>query len=334
MSAAIVLLNLGTPNSPKVGDIKKYLRQFLTDYRVVDLPWLIRQVLVNFFIIPFRKKQSAAAYLNIWSIHGSPLLMHSNNLRAQVQNILGNKAQVFVAMRYGKPDVREVIDQIYLGGFSEIIILPMFPQYSSAATGSAIEYATSYLNKFYTIPSFKIISYFYAHSSYIEAIARLIEDHAGEYEHILFSFHGLPQRQIMKSCNKELMCDKSCKNMDCYQAQCYATTNLVTKKLNIPTNRFSIAFQSRLGKIPWLQPYLLEHLAMLIDKGVTNITIICPGFTVDCLETIEEIGIQAKEYWYSIGGKGFKLVPCLNDNAFWATAILDIVGLSHLKKIF
>lgn len=330
MKRGLLLVNLGTPKNTDISSVRSYLRQFLTDKRVIDLPSLIRYVLVHVFILPFRSKQSARAYQSIWTKQGSPLLFHSQNLMKQVQNAAGSNHEIALGMRYGEPSIMAALNQ--LKDCESITILPLYPQYSSAASGSAIEEVFRILSSWDLIPSITVIRDFFQHPTYIKAQAQIIKKHFDEQSYILFSYHGIPERQITKSSCK-LICIKPCPTSrenikECYRAHCYQSSQLLAKELGLSDNNYSTAFQSRLGKTPWIKPYTDEVLAELIAKGIKRLTIVCPSFVTDCLETLEEIGIRARQQWITLGGKELMIIPSMNTDPIWVNAIIE---MSHMR---
>lgn len=324
----ILLINLGTPDKPDKKSVRRYLREFLNDPRVIDLPFVARWLLLHLIILPFRPKQSAAAYQKIWTDLGSPLLVHGNELKNALALKLGENYEVDLGMRYGNPSIEAAFHK--LKNCYEIIILPLFPQYSSAATGSAIEESIKLIAKKWNIPQITIINSFYNHPEFISTYAEIIKENT-ENNFILFSYHGLPERHINKSqCNAK--CDRinSCPKIDennifCYRAQCYTTSDLLAKSLNLKKNQYKTSFQSRLGRTPWIKPYTDLILSELIHQGVRNLSVVCPSFIADCLETIEEMGIRAREDWQALGGDNFKLIPCLNSHPSWVTAVTKLI---------
>lgn len=332
MTIGLLLINLGTPNSTAVADVRRYLREFLTDKRVIDIPAPLRYFLVYGLIVPFRAKKSAHAYNQIWTEQGSPLLFHSQNLVSQLQKTIGTEYKIVLGMRYGKPSITSAINE--LKECERIIILPLYPQYSSAATGSSMEEVMRVLASQEVIPSVNIIRDFYQHPAYISAQAGIIKSYLNAESHLLFSYHGIPERQIQKSgCNN--VCSEICPpiseiNQGCYKAQCYQTSRLLAAELKLAPEQYSTAFQSRLGKTPWIKPYTDEVLDELAANGIKNLIISCPSFVADCLETLEEIGMRAQEQWLELGGEQFTMVPCLNDDSQWIKAILNI---THAVKM-
>ncbi|RUR20070.1 ferrochelatase [Legionella sp. km535] len=327
MKQGLLLINLGTPDSTDVSAVKTYLSEFLTDKRVIDLPVLLRYVLVYLIILPFRAKKSAHAYQSIWTEQGSPLLIHNQQIANQLQLKLGADFKVVLGMRYGSPSILNALNQ--LKECESITILPLYPQYSSAATGSSIEEVMRLLAKQEVIPSITIIRDFFQHPSYINAQTKVISHHMDEDDFLLFSYHGIPERQVQKSGCKTV-CQEACPtvssiNQGCYKAQCHETSRLLASALNLTENQYTTSFQSRLGKTPWIKPYTDELLSELIAKGIKNLAVVCPSFVTDCLETLEEMGIRTREQWLKLGGKKFTLIPCMNDDPDWISAIIELI---------
>lgn len=328
MRRGLLLINLGTPKSTKLSDVRSYLRVFLTDKRVIDLPALLRYILVYIFILPLRAKRSARAYQAIWTKQGSPLLYHSNNLVTKMQEALGSEYQVVLGMRYGEPSIRSALEQ--LKDCESITILPLYPQYSSAANGSSIEEVMRIIATWDIIPSTQIIRDFFQNSAYIKAQAELIKAYRPQQEHVLFSYHGIPERQITKNkcpsvCDECPVLTESISG--CYKAQCHQSSRLLAKELHLDEQHYSTAFQSRLGRTPWIKPYTDEVLIQLATKGIKRLVIVCPSFVADCLETLEEMGIRANKQWRALGGEELIVVPCLNDKPLWVHAITEIIQI-------
>ena len=302
MTTGFLLINLGTPNSPSVKDVRAYLKEFLSDPYVIDINPIARYILLNVIILPTRPKKSAHAYQKIWTAEGSPLLINSHALAESAQTLLGNDYKVALGMRYGNPSIESAIEQ--LKGCDRLKVLPLFPQYSLATTETAIQRALKFAKKYWASEKINIIREFYQHLHFIKAQAQLIETALKDQsvEKIIFSYHGLPERQI-----------KNLAPEDCYKAQCYATTELLVEKLNLTIPHIT-SFQSRLGRTPWIKPYTDEVLIELAQQGIKNIAIVCPSFICDCLETLEEISIRAREQWAALGGGTFIVVPCVNQS--------------------
>jgi protoporphyrin/coproporphyrin ferrochelatase len=332
-NVGVLLINLGTPDDTEISSIRRYLREFLLDPRVIDLPAFFRYLLVYGAILPFRPFKTAKAYEKIWQANGSPLRTHTQDLSAKVGKCLGGNYRVKAAMRYGNPSIASALKE--LSDCKEIIVLPLFPQYSSAATGSAIAKTFIELSKQWNLPAVKVIDQFYSRQEFTSPLAELIKPYISDPEtYLLFSYHGLPERHLDKShckspCERRDACPLiSNENYFCYRAQCYETSRLVAKKLLLNSDRHTSAFQSRLGKIPWIKPYTDEVFPRLYANGIKKLVVACPAFTADCLETLEEIGIQAKEQWLALGGKSFELVPCLNSHDSWVQGVANFVKQS------
>lgn len=334
-SIGVLLLNLGTPDDPSVPAVRRYLREFLSDPRVVDLPAVARWVLLNLFILPFRPRRSAAAYQKIWTEHGSPLMVNSELLRGAVKNTLGSNYHVALGMRYGSPSIESAIEALKKQCCEYLIVLPLFPQYSSAATGSVLEKTMEVIRNHWNIPKLILCNDFYDHPGFIAAQAIAIQEHLADFrpDHIIFSYHGLPEHHITKSecaahtCTRREACPGvENHNRYCYRAQCFATSNLLAKALNLSSDQFSVSFQSRLGRTPWIKPYTDFVLPELVERNFNNIAVVCPSFAADCLETLEEMGIRAREQWQRLGGKRFELIPCLNAHPKWVKVVAEMIG--------
>lgn len=328
---AVLLINLGTPDRCDAPSIRRYLRQFLNDKRVIDLPWYIRWPLVNLLIIPFRLKKTMHAYQQVWTATGSPLLTNSQRIQQALSTKLGSGYQVELAMRYGNPSIELALAKMQ--NCDEMMILPLFPQYSSAATGSAIEECLSHISQRWNIHELHIKRDFYCQPKFIRAYAEIIKQHLinKDIDLIIFSYHGLPDRHITKSdCNAN--CDRinACPvitdaNRFCYRAQCYAASRLIAVELGLTAEQYRVSFQSRLGKTPWIKPYTDELLPALISKGIKNIAMVSPSFVADCLETLEEINIRTRQQWTALGGSDFIFIPCVNDHSVWIDALVEMV---------
>lgn len=328
---AVLLINLGTPDELSAKAVRRYLREFLHDPRVIDLPIYLRWPLVNLFIVPFRYKKTTEAYSKIWETEGSPLLKHTKNIAEHLAEEIGDKYQVEFAMRYGKPSIKDTLKRFK--HCKKLIVVPLFPQYSSAANGSAIEKLFLELKQSWNVPDIKIIHEFYHHPDFIKAYAENISNALREkcIDLVLFSYHGLPERHINKSdcvsaCDRENECPAiELKNHYCYRAQCYATTELIAKELNLPKHKYAVSFQSRLGRTPWIKPYTDILLADLAKKGHRNIAIVCPSFIADCLETLEEVNIRARDLWQELGGNEFTFIPCVNNSRAFIQSLTTLL---------
>lgn len=332
----ILLVNLGTPDSPSNGDVLKYLNEFLTDGRVIDYPWLPRQLLVRGIIVPARYKNSAKTYMEIWDKdRGSPLLYHLQDLTEKVSAALDSeKYMVEYAMRYQNPSLESVLEKFRLLQVDKIVVLPLFPQYSSACNGSVIQKVQEITSKWLTIPDLNYIHHFYDNEKFIDAfVAQGHKHNFDDYDHVLFSYHGLPARHLKngditgKHClQKNDCCAKITEiNQHCYKAQCYETTRLITEKLNLQKDKFTVTFQSRLGKEVWLEPYTVAVISELAKAGKKKLLIFSPAFVADCLETLYEIRTEYLELFKEHGGESITLVESLNSEDKWVEAVVDLV---------
>ena len=333
MKTGILLVNLGTPDSPSTKDVRKYLREFLMDRRVIDIPVFSRWLLVNLVIAPFRSPRSAKLYSKIWRTDGvSPLLYYSLRQKEALQQLLGNEYQVELAMRYQSPSIESALGKFRKPHFKKIKIFPLFPQYASASTGSVVEKVMTIISKWQVIPEIEIIGSFCNDENFIKAFAECGKkfNHAA-YDHVLFSFHGLPERQIKKAdsndhCLKENCCSSlNEKNAFCYRAQCHSTARLIAEELNIPEEKYAICFQSRLGKNPWIKPYSDVVIAERAKAGDKKLLIFAPAFVSDCLETLYEIRIEYDELFKKYGGEKVDMIESLNDSPLWIDAMKRIL---------
>ncbi|GAA0892295.1 ferrochelatase [Fulvivirga kasyanovii] len=327
----VLLINLGTPDSPSVGNVRSYLSQFLNDPRVIDIPWLLRKMLVNLIIVPFRAPKSAKIYKELWTDQGSPLLYYSEKVQKMLDKELGDDYSVHLAMRYKNPSIPSVLEEMKKRNYQKIVVVTMFPQYASASTGSALEAVMDEIKKWWVIPDVKFISQYYDHPLFIEAIL----DRAGkynldDYDHILFSYHGLPVRQVDKVYDSGVCEGHDCEsaiteeNQYCYKATCFATTRLLAEKLGIDESRYTVCFQSRLDK-NWLEPFSDKVVEQKAKEGAKKLLVFSPAFTADCLETIIEIGDEYQEIFEEHGGEKVQLVESLNDHPLWVECLKDLV---------
>lgn len=328
----VLLLNLGTPDNCDNQSVYRYLTEFLMDPRVIDLPAWMRFILIKMVIIPFRYQKTVKAYKQIWTDKGSPLLLHSVAIKEAVAKQLGETYQVELAMRYGRPDLQTALD--VLNTCQSIRMVPLFPQYSSAATGSAIEYFLKKIGRQWNIPSIQIKHEFYNHPGFIAAIVDRIKENVNQHtiDLFIFSFHGLPERHIDKSvchaaCDRMGPCPEINKsNQYCYRAQCYKTAQLIAEQLKLESNNFLVVFQSRLGRTPWIKPYIDLALKDLVVRGIKKIAVVCPSFVADCLETLEEINIRMRQQWYLLNGETFIFIPCINDHPLWIQSLCEMIA--------
>lgn len=330
-TTGVLLINLGTPDSPAVSDVRSYLSQFLNDPRVIDIPWLLRKILVNLIIVPFRAPKSAKIYKKLWTDKGSPLLFYSNRVKDLLQKELGSAYEVHLAMRYKNPSLPDVLKEIQKKNYKKLVVLPMFPHYASASTGSAVEEVLQIVRSWWVIPDVKIISQYYDHPLFIDGfVDRGKKYDFSQFDQVLFSYHGLPERQVDKAhpsgrCSDH-QCDKELteENRFCYKATCYATTRLLASRLGIPTEKYTVCFQSRLDK-KWLTPFSDEVVKQCAQKGMKRLLVFSPAFTADCLETIIEIGDEYQEIFHQNGGDKVQLVESLNDHPTWIACLKDLV---------
>lgn len=329
----ILLVNLGTPDAPSRGAVYRYLKQFLLDPRVIDYPWLPRNLLVRGIIAPFRSGSSAKLYKQLWTEEGSPLKVYGEQVRDMVQEQMGADFAVELAMRYQSPSIEYGIDNLMAKQVTDIIVFPMFPQYASATTGSVHDEVMRILRKKQVIPNVKLINSYHD----LDAMIDIFVDNARQfdldsYDHIIFSYHGLPQRQLRKAddCNHCLQSADCCqsissKNQFCYSAQCHGTTQAIVAKLGLSSERYTTAFQSRLGPEAWAQPYTSKIIEAQAEKGAKRLLVFSPAFVADCLETIIEIGYEYQEEFEEMGGEKVDLVPSLNADPRWVDAIVGML---------
>ena len=327
----IVLVNLGSPDSTEVKDVRRYLNEFLMDGRVIDMPYILRTLLVRGIIVPFRAPKSAEAYRSIWWKEGSPLIVLSKQLQATVQQNFTEPVEI--AMRYGNPSPKEAYDKLMqqVPGLEEVIMLPLYPHYAMSSYETAVVYMEE-IHKKYKYP-FKLttIEPYYNNADYINALAESIKQYLqNDFDRLLFSYHGVPERHIYKGdvtgnhCLKVRDCChvNSPAHDKCYRHQTFVTTELTTAALNLPKEKVEQSFQSRLGRDPWLTPYTAKRLEELPKEGVKKLLVACPAFVSDCLETLEEIAEEGKEIFLHAGGESFTMIPCLNTHPLWVNAVV------------
>jgi ferrochelatase len=327
----VLLINLGTPDSPSVSDVRKYLGEFLMDPRVIDVNPVLRTFLVKGIIVPFRSPKSAKLYKEIWDEKtGSPLMYYSVLQRDLLQKALGDEYQVELAMRYQSPSIESALARLKDGLVDSIKVIPLFPQYASASTGSVYEKVMDLVGKWPTSPNISFINSFHDDALMIETFADNAKKYNPEsFDHILFSFHGLPQRQLVKADHTHKHCLKvndCCQtlteaNKFCYSAQSHHTAKLIAEKLNIPKEKYTICFQSRLGSDPWVQPYTSEVVNKLAKEGKKRLLVFCPAFVADCLETVYEVTVEYHEEFIAAGGEHVQLVESLNDSPKFIEAL-------------
>lgn len=334
MKTGVLLINLGTPDSPSTADVRKYLTEFLNDPRVIDIHPIARFFLVNGIIVPFRASKSAKLYQQIWTDKGSPLLIHGQNVKDKLQTALGDKYVVELGMRYQSPSLESALNKLRAQKVSKIIMLPLYPQYASSSTGSSVDKALETLSKWEVTPAVNIISKFYDEQGYIDSMLAVAGKYnLSEYDHFLFSYHGLPERHIKKSsehygsnaCAFGKCCDViTANNQYCYRAACYETTRQLVKRLNIPEGKYTTSFQSRLDD-KWLKPYSDKVVEEMAKGGVKRMLVFSPAFVADCLETIYEIGVEYNEIFHKYGGEKLQLVESLNSDPKWIDTLKQMV---------
>jgi len=331
MSKAVLLVNLGSPDSPSVPDVRRYLNEFLMDGRVIDVAWPLRRFIVGMILIN-RPKESAHAYQSVWTPEGSPLVVTSR----RVQSLLQQRVPVPVelAMRYQNPSVPDVVRKLARQGVTELFLLPLFPHYAMSSYETAVVWVQENVRKLAPQMKLTVQPPYYNHPDYIAALGAVSADAVkGDFDHLLISFHGVPERQIKKSDPTKSHClavPDCCEVASpahefCYRAQCFRTAKLLAQNLGLPREKWSVAFQSRLGKDPWLQPFTDMELERLAQSGVKKMLIMSPAFVSDCLETIEELGIRGKESFLQAGGESYTLIPCLNEHPMWIAALENMV---------
>ncbi len=332
MKQGVLLVNLGSPDSPSVDDVRRYLREFLMDERVLDVPYAVRFAIVNFAILPSRPKESAEAYHKIWTQAGSPLVVTSRKVQIELERRLN--IPVELAMRYQNPSILEAVRRLQSRGVKELLLIPMFPHYAMSSYETAVVRVQTVLTKIAPEICLRIVSPYYDDEDYIHALVESAGPFLSQnYDHLLFSFHGVPERHIHKAdpsghhsgLGAETCCDPSNPaHKTCYRAHCLRTAEAFAKRARV--TQYSVAFQSRLGKDPWLKPYSDKVIEDLAKGGAKRLLVICPSFVYDCLETLEEMGIRGRETFLEAGGREFVLIPCLNDHPAWLSALAHIVG--------
>lgn len=313
---AVVLVNLGTPDAPTTRAVRRYLKQFLSDQRVVEIPRAIWWFILNLIILPFRSSKSAEKYAAIWTPEGSPLKVNTERQTALLRTRLqerGHRVQVVYAMRYGQPALPDVLDKLKAEGCDRILILPAYPQYSGTTTASIFDAVFAHFAQVRNVPELRLIKHYHDHDSYIQALKTSVLAHwdaNGQPDKLVMSFHGVPKRTLLLG--------------DPYYCECHKTARLLADALGLREADYVVTFQSRFGKAEWLQPYTAPTLQELARQGVQRVDVMCPGFTSDCLETLEEIAMEAKAEFLHAGGKEFNFIPCLNDNVAWGQGMMEI----------
>lgn len=327
----VLLVNLGTPDTPKTKDVRSYLFQFLNDKRVIDLPWLFRKILVNGIIVPFRAPKSAKVYKELWTEKGSPIIYHTHSLCEKLKKSLGSDFFVEYAMRYKNPSLKKILSSWEGKNFKQIIILPLFPQYASATNGSVIEQAMDVIKKWWVVPEVTFVTQFFDDELFLKAFEERGKKYDfKQYDHVIFSFHGLPERHVDKVYDTGFCRDNDCEhgineaNVFCYKASCYETALQLAKRFKLKKEDFTIAFQSRLGK-GWIEPFSDEIIEERAKKGDKKLLVFSPAFVADCLETTIEIGDEYQEIFEEHGGEKVQLVESLNDSETWVKCLEKMI---------
>jgi len=317
--SAVVLVNLGTPDAPTTSAVRRYLKQFLWDPRVVEIPRAVWWWILHLIILPFRSGQSAKKYDTIWTDEGSPLKVHTEKQARLLQGYLGergHKVRVVYAMRYGNPSLPSVLRQLKEEGCDRIVILPAYPQYSGTTTASIFDAVFTHYSNERNVPELRFVKHYHDHESYIEALRKSVLAHwelNGRPEKLLMSFHGVPKRTLTLG--------------DPYHCECHKTARLLAQSLGMTPDQYLVTFQSRFGKAEWLQPYTAPTVQALAREGVRKLDVICPGFTSDCLETLEEIAMEVRHDFLQAGGTDFNYIPCLNEDDAWICALSEVAEL-------
>jgi protoporphyrin/coproporphyrin ferrochelatase len=334
----VLLVNLGSPESPTAKDVKPYLDEFLMDRFVIDVPFLLRALLVRGIILQTRPKKSAAAYAKIWWEEGSPLIVLSKRMHKKVQAL--TDVPVALAMRYGTMSIMKGLQELHNKGVTEVMLFPLYPQHAMASTTTILVLAEELRAKHFPQMKFTTVPAFYNKPDYIKVLAESIKKHLGDYDydHLLFSYHGIPKRHIRKTDITKSHCkiDRTCCSTPspahefCYSHQCYETTKLVTEYLGIPAEKYSQTFQSRLAGDKWLTPYTDVEINKMPEKGIKKLAVVTPAFVSDCLETLEEIAMEANHQFKENGGAEFMAIPCLNDDDEWCNVVAN--WIENFKK--
>lgn len=329
----ILLINLGTPDAPDPAHVRRYLREFLSDPRVIDIHPIGRALLLNLVILPFRPKRSASAYQQIWTAEGSPLLVQSRALAVALRERMP-EIPIELAMRYGNPAIEPALTRLREQSCDRIVVVPLYPHYASSSTGSSVERVYRIAASLWNTPYITVVPPFYQHPAFISAFAAVGRPQLDALapDRVLFSFHGLPERHVIASSDPNLCvakpdcCDRLVDgNRNCYRAQCFATARALAATLGLASGAWSISFQSRLGRTPWIKPYTDEVIPELAKQGVRKLAVFCPAFVADCLETLEEIGIRARNDFLAAGGEALELITSLNAEPVWVEALEQLV---------
>lgn len=333
----VILMNLGSPDSTSVGDVRTYLNEFLMDGRVIDSPYLWRAILVKGIITPFRAPKSAEAYESIWTKDGSPLVHITRQQQQQLQQIIDEP--IAIAMRYGNPNMASAYDELrtQYPDMEEVILLPLYPHYAMSSYETAVEHAREVHKKGKYPFRISFVPPYYNDPAYIAAMADSIRPYWDGKSHLLFSYHSIPERHIIKSdvtgshCLRSADCctTNSEAHKYCYRHQCYATTQLIVDLMGIPADQYSVSFQSKLGRSEWLKPATTARMEQMPGEGIKDLLVVCPSFVSDCLETLEEIAIREKENFIKAGGQSYTFIPCMNTQPSWINAMAHLLGTAQ-----
>ncbi|TFV88148.1 ferrochelatase [Oxalobacteraceae bacterium OM1] len=316
LRTAVLLVNLGTPDAPTASAVRRYLKQFLSDPRVVEIPKAVWWFILHGAILPLRSGKSAHKYASIWTQEGSPLKVYTAKQAALLRGYLGERGHdvsVAYAMRYGNPSIPDVLDQLKAQGCDRILVLPAYPQYSGTTTASICDAVFGHYRKVRNVPELRVVKHYHDHEGYIRALKRSVLTHweqNGRPDKLVMSFHGVPKRTLLLG--------------DPYHCECHKTARLLAAELRLRPEDYVVTFQSRFGRAEWLQPYTAPTLVKLAKEGVQRVDVMCPGFTSDCLETLEEIAMEAKTDFLTASGKAFHYIPCLNDAPEWIAGLADL----------
>ena len=337
----VLLVNLGTPDSPEVPAVRRYLKQFLNDPYVIDIPALARWALLNLIILPLRPKKSAHAYRSIWTERGSPLMSHSVDLTAKMSERLKDYRAVELGMRYGSPSLRAALEKLRRAGCRDLVVVPLYPQYALSSTETATAQIDADLKAMNWAPKVQVVAPFFDRPEFIEAVSAKLKPRILQLkpDHLMLSFHGLPERHIRKTdpagthCFATPTCCErmTTANRDCYRSQCYETARRICQSLGLPWEKTTVSFQSRLGRTPWIQPYTDLELENLPKAGIKRLMVACPSFVSDCLETLEEIEIRASESFRAAGGERLDYVAAVNSDDLWAEGLERLIRDTHGK---
>jgi ferrochelatase len=334
VKSGLLLVNLGTPDAPTTPAVRRYLAEFLSDPRVIDINPVGRWLLLHAIILRTRPKKSAEAYRKVWTERGSPLLFHSQDLAQNVAERLGPGWHVELGMRYGSPSLPDALARLEAAAVERIVVFPLYPQYASSSTGSTLERLYALAAERPVVPALGVVGDCYDAPGFLDAVTAVANDELAGFgaDHVLFSFHGLPERQVKatdfgdeRCLSSATCCDAMTPdNRSCYRAQSFATARGLAARMGLAADGWTVGFQSRLGRTPWIKPYTDELLITLAQRGVRRLAVLCPSFVADCLETLEEIGMRARESFIGAGGEDLLAIPCVNSHPLWVDLVADL----------